>query len=110
MISGIGPAQTLTANGIQVLADRPGVGQNMIVRRLKLLNLGTRLDQNFYPSHCVQDHVMSGVALAVNLTTHTQLNTDPAFNYKAMDEYNQHATGIYTNTGADLIGEKGLPA
>ena len=31
MVSGIGPAETLKGNGIEVLADRPGVGQNMWV-------------------------------------------------------------------------------
>jgi choline dehydrogenase len=31
MISGIGPAETLTSNNIAVIADRPGVGQNMQV-------------------------------------------------------------------------------
>ena len=29
MLSGIGPAAQLTANGIEVVADRPGVGQNL---------------------------------------------------------------------------------
>lgn len=29
MVSGIGPAATLQSNGIDVIADRPGVGQNM---------------------------------------------------------------------------------
>lgn len=33
MVSGVGPAETLNQYGIPVLADRPGVGQNMWVRR-----------------------------------------------------------------------------
>ena len=33
MVSGIGPAATLKKHGISVLADRPGVGQNMTVSR-----------------------------------------------------------------------------
>lgn len=32
MVSGIGPSDTLTKHGIPVVADRPGVGQNMWVR------------------------------------------------------------------------------
>ena len=32
MVSGIGPKERLEQLGIEVLADRPGVGQNMWVR------------------------------------------------------------------------------
>ena len=32
MVSGIGPLETLTKYGIPIVADRPGVGQNMWVR------------------------------------------------------------------------------
>ena len=32
MVSGIGPRKTLDPLGIEVLSDRPGVGQNMWVR------------------------------------------------------------------------------
>lgn len=31
MVSGIGPKETLNSLGIEVLSDRPGVGQNMWV-------------------------------------------------------------------------------
>lgn len=31
MVSGIGPEETLNSLGIEVLSDRPGVGQNMWV-------------------------------------------------------------------------------
>ena len=33
MVSGVGPAATLQQHGIPVIADRPGVGQNMQVSR-----------------------------------------------------------------------------
>ena len=33
MVSGIGPRETLTNLGVEVLSDRPGVGQNMWVCR-----------------------------------------------------------------------------
>jgi choline dehydrogenase len=36
MVSGIGPANLLTQHGIQVLADRPGVGMNMRVGDINL--------------------------------------------------------------------------
>lgn len=34
MVSGIGPKNTLESLGIEVIADRPGVGQNMWVSSL----------------------------------------------------------------------------
>ena len=34
MVSGIGPSETLSRHGIPVIADRPGVGQNMWARYL----------------------------------------------------------------------------
>ena len=34
MVSGIGPKDTLAQYGIDVLSDRPGVGQNMWVCRV----------------------------------------------------------------------------
>ena len=35
MVSGIGPKEILDTHGIPVLADRPGVGQNMWVGKAK---------------------------------------------------------------------------
>lgn len=37
MDSGVGPADVLTQHGIEVIADRPGVGQNMSVCNLRIL-------------------------------------------------------------------------
>jgi choline dehydrogenase-like flavoprotein len=80
MVSGIGPAATLRSNGIEVLADRPGVGQNM------------------------WDHVFFGPSHVVDTVTHNFLG-DPAFSAAATEEYIRNRTGILTNVGGDLLGK-----
>ncbi|KAL8863149.1 MAG: hypothetical protein Q9178_000524, partial [Gyalolechia marmorata] len=85
MVSGIGPAETLKRLGIPMLADRPGVGQNMF------------------------DHVLFGSVYAVDLITHTQLMNDPKFLAASVDEYNKRRNGILTNVGGDLLGFEKLP-
>ncbi|KAL8882351.1 MAG: hypothetical protein Q9198_000639 [Flavoplaca austrocitrina] len=80
LVSGIGPKETLAEQGVTLLADRPGVGQNMM------------------------DHVLFGSVYPVNLVTHTQLTTDPAFLAKSVSDYNERRTGILTNCGGDLLG------
>ena len=80
MVSGIGPAATLQSNGIDVIADRPGVGQNM------------------------WDHIFFGPAYDVNTVTHNFLG-NPAFAAQATQEYISSRTGILTNVGGDLLGK-----
>ena len=41
MVSGVGPAATLSAHAIPLIADRPGVGQNMWVSQVTLEILKT---------------------------------------------------------------------
>lgn len=84
MVSGIGPAATLREHNIDVLADRPGVGQNM------------------------WDHLFFGPSYEVNTVTHSWL-ADPAFSAQAATEYITNHTGIMTNVGGDLIAFEKLP-
>jgi choline dehydrogenase len=79
MVSGIGPAAILVNHSIPVLADRPGVGQNM------------------------WDHVWFGPSYAVKTVTHNWLG-DPEYAMQAQAEFNQYRTGILTNVGGDLLG------
>ena len=79
MVSGVGPAATLRSNGIDVIADRPGVGQNM------------------------WDHIFFGPAYDVDTVTHNFLG-NPAFAAQATQEYITSRTGILTNVGGDLLG------
>ena len=85
MVSGIGPSDTLEEYGIETIADRPGVGQNM------------------------WDHVLFGQAYAVDLVTHSQTSTDPAFAAESVNDYNNQRTGILTNPGADFVAFEKLP-
>ncbi|KAL9084935.1 MAG: hypothetical protein Q9159_004979 [Coniocarpon cinnabarinum] len=84
MVSGIGPASTLTSLGVPVLADRPGVGQNM------------------------QDHVYYGPAYRVKGTTISSIS-DPDFVAEATQQYQQRAEGVLTNPGNDVLGWEKIP-
>ena len=79
MISGVGPAATLQSNGIEVLADRPGVGQNM------------------------WDHPFFGPSYDVKTVTHSYLGAT-TFSTQATEEYVMSRTGILTNVSEDLLG------
>ncbi|KAK5175127.1 uncharacterized protein LTR77_000264 [Saxophila tyrrhenica] len=84
MVSGIGPAETLQAHDIDVIADRPGVGQNLF------------------------DHLWTAVTRKFNVTTSARL-ADPDFAAEANAEYVAHRTGINTNPGGTLIAFERLP-
>jgi choline dehydrogenase len=79
MVSGIGPAAVLQRNGIQVLADRAGVGQNM------------------------WDHIFFGPSYAVKTITHNWLGNS-FYAEQATLEYAVNRTGILANVGGDVLG------
>lgn len=83
MVSGIGPREQLERYNITVLADRPGVGQNM----------WDHLD--FRPSYYVN---VQGLTLAPSVE-----------NADAVEEYITHRTGFLTSPGVDWIGWEKLP-
>ncbi|PWY73064.1 glucose-methanol-choline oxidoreductase [Aspergillus heteromorphus CBS 117.55] len=85
LASGVGPAEDLEALGIRVVADRPGVGQNM------------------------QDHVYLGVSHRVNAPTTSALG-DPDFAAEAAREFHEEAAGMYTNPSTDVLGWEKVPA
>jgi choline dehydrogenase len=85
MVSGVGPAATLRQNNIPVIADVPGVGQNM------------------------WDHILGGPSYRVNVLTTSALG-NPAFSAQAADQF--HASpprGMLTNSGADLLAFEKIP-
>ena len=84
MVSGIGPHSTLEAHNIPIMADRPGVGQNMM------------------------DHPLFGAQYAVNVVTHSRLANDPTFAVNAVNEYNTNRTGILTSTAAEILSFQNL--
>jgi choline dehydrogenase-like flavoprotein len=85
MVSGIGPKDTLEGLNIPVIADRPGVGQNM------------------------QDHLIVGASYPVNVITHQILGSDPAFAEEQGINYLTNRTGMLTNVGADFLAYQKLP-
>ncbi|KAJ5274031.1 glucose-methanol-choline oxidoreductase [Penicillium angulare] len=84
MVSGIGPSATLRAYGVDVIADRPGVGQNL------------------------SDNVLVGPTYQVEVTTHNSL-ADPAFLADSINQYNINRTGMLTNVGGDVSAFEKLP-
>lgn len=84
MVSGIGPAATLQQYKIPVVADRPGVGQNM------------------------QDHIYFGASSRVNAPTFSSFS-DPLFAAEAAKEFNDNAAGIFTNPTTDVLAWEKVP-
>jgi choline dehydrogenase len=86
MLSGIGPKDTLDRYNIPVIADRPGVGQNM------------------------QDHVMFSVSHRVKVETLTRLANDPLYVAKQFAiDYTIFKRGPLTNPVADYIAWEKAP-
>jgi len=84
MVSGVGPADVLREHGIEVVADRKGVG------------------------HGLQDHVFFGISYRVNVQTSSYLAYGDAL-ARAIDEFNTNHTGFLTSPGGDYGGYEKLP-
>lgn len=84
MVSGVGPKDQLRQQNISVVADLPGVGQNM------------------------WDHLDFGPSYRVNVQGLTA--AEPAGNQEAEREYIANRTGILTSPGVDFIGWEKVPA
>ncbi|RAL03115.1 GMC family oxidoreductase [Aspergillus ibericus CBS 121593] len=85
LVSGVGPASLLQEHNIPLIADRPGVGQNM------------------------SDHPFFGIAYRVNLQTSTALQYGDA-NALATAIFNANGTGPLASPGGDFAGYEKLPA
>ncbi|KAF2089552.1 GMC oxidoreductase [Saccharata proteae CBS 121410] len=85
MVSGIGPKEELAKFDIPVLADLPGVGQNL------------------------WDHPQFGISYPSNLVTHSRM-ADASFEASQVKAYNSNRTGMLTNSGTDIIAWEKLPA
>ncbi|KUJ23222.1 putative glucose-methanol-choline oxidoreductase [Mollisia scopiformis] len=84
LVSGIGPSALLKANNIPVIADRPGVGQNL------------------------QDHPFINIVNKVSIPTGSRL-LDPSIALAEETDYKTNRTGMYTNPNADSFGWVKLP-
>ncbi|QKX56261.1 uncharacterized protein TRUGW13939_03362 [Talaromyces rugulosus] len=79
MVSGVGPAKTLRQFNIPIIADLPGVGQNM------------------------WDHLLFGTSYRVSTLTHSA-TSNSTFLAEATEEYmTKNGSGPLGNPGADLI-------
>jgi choline dehydrogenase len=85
MASGVGPAAALKKLDIPVVADRPGVGQNM------------------------QDHLFYGVSYRVNAPTISSLN-DPVFAAEQVKLYDEKAAGMYASPLTDVLAWEKIPS
>jgi choline dehydrogenase len=84
-VSGVGPKALLEQYNISMVADRPGVGQNM------------------------RDETTVFAMYQVDLTTNTRLHEDPAFAAAAVEEYKTNRTGPLTSPGGDLFAMEKIP-
>ncbi|KAF7192343.1 Patulin synthase [Pseudocercospora fuligena] len=77
MVSGIGPAETLTNLSIPVVKNLPGVGNNL------------------------QDNPLFGISYAVNTETSVTYSNNPAKMAEAVAEYNKNRSGFLSSASAD---------
>lgn len=84
MASGVGPEETLQALNIPVVANRPGVGNNM------------------------QDHLFFGVSYRVNAPTISALQ-NPNFAAQQHAMYVSEAAGMYSSPVTDVLGFEKIP-
>ncbi|KAK6227320.1 choline dehydrogenase [Colletotrichum tabaci] len=86
MLSGIGPAEHLTKHGIKVIADRPGVGQNM------------------------SDHALFGPTYEVKFDTLNKVLGSPAILAEAVTDYGLTQTGPLTSNLAEFLAWERMPS
>lgn len=84
-VSGVGPKAMLERYNISVVADRPGVGQNM------------------------HDQATVSVIYQVNLLTNTRLSQDSEYAAAVVEEYKTNQTGPLTAPGGDLFAMEKIP-
>jgi choline dehydrogenase len=85
MVSGVGPADTLSENGIDIVQDAPGVGQNM------------------------WDHVFFGPTYQVALETFTKVPTDLGYLASQMAQYIFSHGGVLTSPVIDYLAFEKIP-
>lgn len=86
MLSGVGPAEVLSGFGIDVVADRPGVGQNLT------------------------DHVLFGPSYEVVFDTLDKVLHDPVVLSESIAEYAVASDGPLTTNVAEFLAFERLPA
>ncbi|KAJ5900092.1 Dehydrogenase patE [Penicillium taxi] len=85
MVSGVGPADKLEEHGIPVIANRPGVGENM------------------------WDHPFFGPSYPVKVRTFTALTHDLGWLLTQIKKYFFHHRGLLTNPSTDYLAFEKIP-
>ncbi|KAF7175630.1 hypothetical protein CNMCM7691_009195 [Aspergillus felis] len=85
MVSGVGPADTLSEHNIDIVQDAPGVGQNM------------------------WDHVFFGPTYQVALETYTKVQTDLGYLASQMAQYIFSHGGVLTSPVIDYLAFEKIP-
>ncbi|KAF2795104.1 GMC oxidoreductase [Melanomma pulvis-pyrius CBS 109.77] len=85
LLSGIGPAEALKAQGIPVVSDLAGVGQNLL------------------------DHLFIFTSHEVNVTTGSGALTNPSLHTQAVETYLSEQSGPLTGVGGGIVGWEKLP-
>lgn len=87
LVSGVGPADLLKKHGIPIVADRPGVGQNLI------------------------DHVFFGIDWPVKVQTASVLSNDKDGSVlrEAVKQFNDSQTGILASPGGEFAAYQDVP-
>ncbi|KAF2135598.1 GMC oxidoreductase [Aplosporella prunicola CBS 121167] len=85
MVSGVGPRETLEEFDIPVVADRPGVGQNM------------------------WDHILFGPSWRVDVITASALSNTEKY-YEAVEEFRNEQDGLLASNGGDFLAWEKLPS
>ncbi|PWY95967.1 alcohol oxidase [Aspergillus sclerotioniger CBS 115572] len=85
MVSGVGPQDHLREQGVEVVLDKPGVGQ----------------DYN--------DHILLGVTRAVQVET-TSILLNDSRRWEECDKFQANADGMLADPGADLVGFVDFPS
>lgn len=83
-VSGVGSAALLQKHNITVIADRPGVGQNL------------------------QEQILFGVSYRVNVPTLSTLGTGENVAIE-VEQFNTNATGRLTSPGGEYVGFEKVP-
>lgn len=86
MVSGIGPARTLQEHGIPVIANIPGVGQNM------------------------WDHVFFGPSYQVKVSTFSMLAQSTFWFAEQLASYGIFHNGMLTNPSTDYLAFEKIPS
>ncbi|RDW70509.1 GMC family oxidoreductase [Aspergillus mulundensis] len=85
MVSGIGPADTLSRYSIPLVVDLPGVGQNM------------------------WDHLLFGPSYRVNISTNSRIPYDFVYTLEQLSLYITQRRGVFSNPGADYLAWEKIP-